>query len=340
MEFWNQFEKFNPLSGDVPIYPISHLPDIAWRARTLLKNRTVEQCISIAEYIDGLFNIYFQSVKENEINRLFAILTQSELGKCKSRDEEDEYQYALYFFDSVDNGDGCKWVFNPDREVDLDIPTAGNTSEIDTLKECVSFLDELSEATEVVTDDCKPFELFAVLALWLLSDAINLINPDSINEDVSQVFANLDEMIREMGFKTIGSNINLSMAGCEALKAMDAACYAEHLHEVERIILVHRLELTKTHDEYQNEKIKQEEEDRKRKKERSAELNRQRHKKDHEAKALVINEWLKDTNKHPSAEKAGLHFSDWLKQKSMEYEPRTVSGWIRKAANEKGIRFR
>jgi hypothetical protein len=98
--------------------------------------------------------------------------------------------------------------------------------------------------------------------------------------------------------------------------------------------------LNKTHDVYLQEKSKQEEEERNRRKERSEQLNQQRHKKRNKAKAMVIAEWLKQPDKFPSGEQAGLYFADWLQKQGTEFQPRSVTSWIREAAKERGIRFR
>ncbi|MFM8342192.1 MAG: hypothetical protein ACKN9F_08240, partial [Methylomonas sp.] len=75
-------------------------------------------------------------------------------------------------------------------------------------------------------------------------------------------------------------------------------------------------------------------------KERSKQLNQQRHKKNHEAELLVTSEWAKQVDKFSSAEKAGNFYADWLQQQGLHFEPRTVTGWIRKYAKAQGIKLR
>lgn len=69
-------------------------------------------------------------------------------------------------------------------------------------------------------------------------------------------------------------------------------------------------------------------------------LNKVRHEKNHEARAMAIEEWEKNPSKYPSAEKAGRAIADWLRSKGHNFEPRTVTGWIRSHAKQKGVRFR
>lgn len=75
--------------------------------------------------------------------------------------------------------------------------------------------------------------------------------------------------------------------------------------------------------------------------EKSARMNSKRHSRRHAALKLVTEEWLTRKNDFPSAEKAGRFFSDWLReQHGIEFEPRTVTEWIRKFAKSKSISFR
>lgn len=69
-------------------------------------------------------------------------------------------------------------------------------------------------------------------------------------------------------------------------------------------------------------------------------LNLARHRPNHDARERVVSEWQKNPATWPSAEKAGLHFSDLLAKEGSTYQPRTVTGWIRAHANLKGIRIR
>lgn len=121
---------------------------------------------------------------------------------------------------------------------------------------------------------------------------------------------------------------------------MDAVCYAEHSRETELMKTAYFLELAKTHSDYQDQQAKQQEDERKRRSMRAEQLNLARHKKTNEAKAIAIKEWEKEPTKFPSAAKAGNYFSNWLKAKGFDYEPRTVTDWFLAAAKERNIRFR
>ena len=64
MGFSQTFDTFNPISDEVPCYPFYFLPDIAWRARTLLETRTSDEIINIALALYWQFDEYFQELKK------------------------------------------------------------------------------------------------------------------------------------------------------------------------------------------------------------------------------------------------------------------------------------
>jgi hypothetical protein len=76
------------------------------------------------------------------------------------------------------------------------------------------------------------------------------------------------------------------------------------------------------------------------KRQKSKSMNSRRHAKRNEAMQLVTDDWSQRKNEFPSAEKAGNYYADWLKSKGLEYEPRTVTTWIRKYAKDNAIRLR
>ena len=60
-------------------------------------------------------------------------------------------------------------------------------------------------------------------------------------------------------------------------------------------------------------------------------------------KALALEDWEKDPSAHRSADRAAAFYVDWLKEVhgiEKDYQPRTLSKWIREHAKVKGIRLR
>jgi hypothetical protein len=333
--FFRQFETFDPVLGNVPSYPFSMLPEMASRARLLLKERTKDQIISAANGIDWAICEYFRTVKEEEIERLREELTKPR--RWKRSDEEDEWHYARKFFNFIGDDEYEEWVFNLDTEDELDIPTEQNTSEVDALKNCINWWDDIG-GNEF--PDEKPYELFAVLSLWLLADSLEQLVDTSEDEKADKLMAELNTTIKRMGFDTCTVGINISRAVEYALKAMDAVCYAKHLQEIDWLKASHVSILSKIRGDYLNEQAKQQEDERQKRSMKSEQLNLARHRKRNEAMSTVLNNWEKEPAKFPSAEKAGLFFADWLLNRGFDYTPRTVTGWIRGHAKKTGVRLR
>lgn len=346
MGFYKQFKKYNPKSGDTPEHPFSYLPDIASRARALLKTRTADQIEDAAYGIDWAIDEYYRSLKDEEISRLKNEVERTR--RWKDGSDDKEFNDAAKFFDWVVDSpedefspEEGHWVFNERMEGELDIQTAGNTSEVDALKSCIDWWDDIGGAD---FPNGKQEELFAVLALWLLADAIGWLGhrPSETEKSFLSTLTHLenlpdgieDELIEAgISIRTTDTEINLSLAGECALKAMDAACYAEHLHEVAKLESVYTLKIAKTRDDHLNREAE-------RKSMLAEKLNIARHRKTNEAKATAIAEWEKDRSKFISAEKYGLHLADWLGTQGFQYEPRTVTGWIRAHAKQIGVALR
>ena len=312
MFFFKQFETFDPLGEDVLAHPFTYLPEIAGRARSILRGRSKEQVVAMAERINSEIEGYFRDERELKIY-------------CLRTDLEPGSEEFNRFFD-WDGGSAANgmWLFKDHMEEELEIPTANNTSEVDALKtiiekrDCCMFLPEGAPEPEPEEyPEGKTVELFGVLALWLLADAVEW-------------------------FKR-GGESSLSIAGEFAVKAMDAVCYAEHLREIEWLVAYGKtksdVELTealrKQHSEYHRVTLQE-------KSERAKELNKRRHAITNHAKEVATAEWEKSPSRFPSAEKAGIHFAERLESQGIvkSIEPRTVTGWIRAHAKQKGIKLR
>ncbi|MAN58244.1 MAG: hypothetical protein CMC08_00230 [Flavobacteriaceae bacterium] len=77
-----------------------------------------------------------------------------------------------------------------------------------------------------------------------------------------------------------------------------------------------------------------------RKQQKSQSMNKMRHARRNEARQLVIDDWHQRKSEFRSAEKAGNYYADWLESKGFEFEPRTITTWIRKYAKDNGIKLR
>jgi len=239
------------------------------------------------------------------------------------------YNHAQKFFE-WDGGSRANghWIFNDAMEGQLEIPTTENTGEVDALKECIELWDDIGGEYFA---DAKPYEAFAVLSLWMLGDAIEWLqhkDDGGLDEPVAAI-------LKELG-------IGASLAGEYALKAMDAVCHAEHLHEMARLKEEHALDLSKTHESYLVKAVKKIASEGKRRSIIAEQLNVKRHCKTREAKAKAIEEWNRSRSKWPSAEKAGNELAKWVVTQGIveSIEPRTVTNWIREYAKQIGVRLR
>lgn len=249
MSFYKQFDEFDPLEGVAPSSPFSHLPDIVERARRLLKNRTREEIISAARSIDFFIEEYFVISKSDYIQHLLDT-GGYELGYLAYEDRTEAGVREL-----LDNWPS--WI----EDSPPDIPTSENTSELEALVECIGNY----KLDDTDFPDSQEFEYFAVLALWLVADAIAWLkwtsDPQTLTKALRKAFGpisftafpqladgfnkaalesrdHVPELVATFdaamqACKEIGINetfIRVSNAGSHALDAMDAVCYAEYLH--------------------------------------------------------------------------------------------------------------
>lgn len=253
MGLFRQFDEFDPLTGAIPDHPFSHLPSIVSRARRLLKNRTRDEIVSAAHSADFFIEVYFNNEKDDYIRRLL---------------ERGGWELGYLPYESRNEAGVRKLLDNWPAEADdppPDIPTPENTSELDALKEGIG--------NYVLDDDAefpngREFEYFAVLALWLAADTVHWLkwtsDPKALTNGLHEAFApmslgvfpeltaainnslqegrdHIPELVGSLQtamrfYKEIGvtdTSISFSLAGSSALSAMDAVCYAEHLHATE-----------------------------------------------------------------------------------------------------------
>jgi hypothetical protein len=205
----------------------------------------------------------------------------------------------------------------PDDD-ELDVPTWVNSSEVDALKAVIERRDDYGFFSEVEPEpleypEGKDHELFAVLSLWMLADALPYLQHPS-------------------------NRSNLSIGGEYALKAMDAVCHAEYLYQMRFLKETADRTLVRMRDKLE---VQRQVEERSKRSKHSEIMNEARHRKTNEAKAKVTEEWSRNPSKWASAEKAGSDLANWLTEQGFrEFQPRTVTGWIRDHAKEKGVKLR
>ena len=322
MEYRDHFKLFDPFNCYVPDDPFRDLPSILYRCKKLLQGRTVDQITDVALNIDWAINEYFLEIKENEIARL-----KSEFEP--SHDEKEDF----FIWDGGTRANGM-FVFNDLKEQELEISTIENTRLLDALTESIIYWDDMGGDS---VPNFKNYESFAVLSMWLLVDTLRYLNFNFVknidiivantkrdNKEYKDFYTRLCQLERNIYSKNIENAANC------AIEAIDAVCYAEHLFLLEK-------ELTKVKE---INKIELQVKEKKRRSMVSEKLNIARHQKRNEAMFSVADEWIKEPYKFLSADKAGIYFSEWLRKKGIEFEPRTIAGWIRACAKKNNISFR
>lgn len=306
--------------GNVPDMPFPQLPSIARRARKLLNLRTEDQIDSAADEIDWMIDEYFLTLKNEEIERL--------KGEMKAGRVQTE---RLFQWDGGTIANG-RWEFKDDMEDELEIPKSENTSKLEALKDCIGWY--------VTTDsedfpNGKEYEFFAVLSLVLLADSIRWLTYSRefiVTASFTDGRVERSRSVEENKPSDIQSNY--ALAGESALIAMDAVCHAERLEALARIETKHAQKVANTLIEIQAEEVKK-------RSLKATKLNLSKHRETYEAKAKVIEEWEKNISQFPSAEQAGVYFSEWLETNNLKkHEPRTITGWLRTYAKTIGVRFR
>ncbi len=228
---------------------------------------------------------------------------------------------------------------------ELDIPIREESNEVDVLKEI--------KDSRIIINNVEIYEVFAALSLWMLANAIkddfiSLSTEYSIKAMEALCYA--EQLVEIEHIKTsyaleiakIHENSNKEVENLIHVQEKSQQLSAELLKKQEELSKKHD-ELSKEIERLQQLVNHQEAEQIRKKQELAIQLNKHRHRENHDAKSMVIAEWLKNTTQFSSAEKAGNYFADWLlntQKFGREYTPRTITKWILECAKEYGIKFR
>jgi hypothetical protein len=317
----NQFDSFDPLKDRVSGLPTFQAPEIASRARQLLRGRTAREIEGLAYNADSLIEEYFESIKNDEIERLEA---EGDARFCEQISE---------------GGRVVECHLIPEMMDELEILTRDDISDVEALKEALGMFAILSDSE---VPNIQDFEYFAAMGLWNIADAMER---RQFRYDLS-AHKKIKRKPNEL------DNSDISIISDYLLQAMDAVCYSEHLLEIKKMndrylkrVMNFRQKLS-AHEE-DTEAIRKEileefkAEEALRKSEKGRNLSRLRHKGRDKARAAVLSNWENNPAAFPSAEKASCHYSEWLPtQGHKQFTPRTIASWIRQYAKKKGILLR
>ena len=327
MGFGSQFDNFDPMSGDISFGALSdEAINITNRARAVLWGRKSNDVHNLASTASEGIDSYFEIEKDEAVSRLV---------------QENDEEFIEFDYDE----DGSNWRLRPEKEDDLEIATSENTSEQEALKLC---LDSWGELNGSGVTDPKPHDYFAAMALWHIGDYIR--RRSRRHDYVNGKFG-------EFEIESLNTNDYQNISGL-LFKALDSVCYAERLKSEFQMEFrfqekISRMESERNlaHEQAIAEiRLKAaedaKEDDARRRSLRAKELGHISHRKTYEARDLVLLDWEKNKSDFNSAEKAGLHYANWISAKNKDdkdkkaYEPRTVTTWIRTYAKQKGIRLR
>jgi hypothetical protein len=318
MNYYNQFENFDPVKDQLPYWPISEASNVAWRARSILHGRTKEEIKDIAHDASSIIDAYFDSEKDAAIQMI-----------------KDAGRYDLFDGDE----DGQYLSLKSEAHDEFDIRDRDSTSNLDALQDAMtSFFDP----TVIDVADLKDYEYFAAMALWFLGDYIKILNYD------------LDLKAREFIKRPNKqySTSDVSRMGSIIVQAMDAVSYAEKMRETLRTEkkyenrinkiqakqqVLSQADMQKIRDEIKQELIIESKAELKNWSDTSNEI---RHKPNRNVKKIVLDLFDENPRQYSSAEKAADYYLEVLQKQNIDRSHRTVADWIRERAREKGIRFR
>ena len=319
MNYYNQFDNFDPIKDQISYWPIPTAMSVLWRARAILRGRTKEEIKNIAEDASSIIDRYFESEKDAAI----------ELIKSEGRDDLLE-----------GNEDGSHLSFKPEAYADYDIRDSDNTSNLAALQDAMpGFFDP--SYVEVV--DLKDYEYFAAMALWFLGDYLKILNYD------------LDLKAREFVKRPNNREYTISdvsRMGSILVEAMDAVNHAEKMRDIlrteekyeARIKTIQAKQQVFTPADMQKirDEIKKEidDEEKAQRKQWSDTSNEVRHQPNRNIKKMVLDLFDENPRQYSSAEKAADYYLEVLQEQNITRSHRTVADWIRERAREKGIRFR
>lgn len=317
MAFFLGFKTFDPKTGRVRDTPFQPLSKIMRRARLVLSNRTSEQIISVAHSMNWAFEEYERN--ERYMQQLETISNLEHMDDTNQISDYDREKFFKYEIDGHPRN-GNKRVFKEEMIHELEINSPRSWQGIGLLRACITDWDDIGG------DDFpngRPDEFFAVLSLWLIEYAIYRLNGSKV---IAYQFTHDNYEVHDYTKKRF---LEMTDAGNSIIEAMESICESERLQKEDVL-----------HSNYKKQEESRQQAEQKKRSMKSEKLNIERHRKTNEAKNDVLSEWSKAPSDFPSAEKAGLHFYEWLKDQGRDFEPRTITGWIRLHAKELGIKFR
>lgn len=319
MTFRKNFEGFDPSKTAASYAPFNYEGYlIHWRALLLLPDRDAAQ---IESFLDAAFDRvigYFDHAKEQDVQTLI----------------------RLGFNDHIqEKKDGSGFEAKPGAFEELNIERSDNVGNLNALLYSFDVADLKIEPSGLTY--IKKHEYFAAFAIGLVHEYLKR-REFRMDPKTGKLVKAYRDQLKSEDIKKLGQ---LLMKGTEAVG------YGERFQEEKIIVEHYKREIeqlrsqpataTAQDTDALTERIEAlfRQEQAQKATERAIAMNKQRHKKDHDAKALVLAEWESKSTRYGKADPASVLLASWLLQQDPEfdYTPRTISGWIRAYAKEKGI---
>jgi hypothetical protein len=312
------FNFLDPKTGIVSSMPILEASTVYFKARGLLWRRNSEEVKLLASDADGIIDSYFDQeradlIEEIKTDKRFELLETDCDGDVRGIRDEAIEEYDVY-----------------NRET---------TSDLDALANAIDHFFDPVSIPEI--KDPEPFELFAAVALNYLA-AYN--KKTKIKLDLKT----LSWVPRTSADYSASEVASMSSV---VFDAMEMANYSESLRKQQSLEDKFQERMNQLRSQQtdavqaQIEKIRVEtleasrEEDKKARSLRAQENNKVRHKKNHEAKKLVTEQWAAEPFRFISLESAGEHFVNVLEAQGYGLKQRTVVKWLSDKAREMNVRF-
>ena len=302
--------EFDLMLGAVPSAPYPLLPTIAQRARALLTARTPVQVESAFYTLDWLLETaYHQPAPESE--------------QAQELPPQPPAMTGIWGQEPAKVGQATPTSPLRDRFIrtsvatlhdDLVFPPANPFSKLDTLIDYCDIWEEL------IADDLpqpQPAEVLAVLALMLVQEALTWLHRLRLSRSHTPTPLSLPIATA------------MALSGSAAIEAMAAVNRAEFQSFSED-----------TRERFDQLVIEHQEAERARRTQHAALMNKERHRKDREAKEKAIALWERNPSRWRGVPRAANDIADILEAQGYKYELSTVQGWLYAYGKQTSIKLR
>lgn len=312
------FQYFDPIKGTLGHSPFSaSAQNTVWRARALVRNRSLGDLEAILRDAEALLEMYFDEERHEAIKML-----QMD-GRCDLIDYDE---------------DGVFQDFLPDAFDHYDIRNRDNMSDLDALEEA---LGRYFDSETVGVEGVKEFEYFGCFALIQFENFIRHrdyhyhFKGGSIETRARRILTDQDRV----RLATILFDALDSVSRGEVLKVW-AEVASRYENQIEEIQMKQGKIIQEKIDAIREEvKLDLLNAESLRRSEEATARNDIRHEGNRQLKEKVLSWYAAEYKNFVSASRAAKTFCQRLEKEGVYREQRTLENWLRKYARENGIRL-